>query len=110
MGRLTALGVRNAATGRHGDGDGLYLVVKPTGAKSWVLRVQVDGRRRDVGLGSIAARKTTNIAIEAGITRRHSNNPKRRMNYLKHERISRSRERLWQQAGHWWGGSAPLYL
>jgi integrase len=30
----------------------LYLLVKESGAKSWLLRVQVDGRRRDFGLGS----------------------------------------------------------
>ena len=51
-GRLTA---RFAATvtkpGRHGDGNGLYLVVKPSGAKSWVLRTVVRGRRCDIGLG-----------------------------------------------------------
>ncbi len=28
------------------------LVVKPSGARSWVLRYQMDGRRRDMGLGS----------------------------------------------------------
>ncbi len=51
-GRLNA---RFAATvtkpGRHGDGNGLYLLVKPTGAKSWVLRTVVRGRRCDIGLG-----------------------------------------------------------
>jgi integrase len=46
------LSVRNAKPGRHADGEGLYLLVKPTGAKSWLLRVQVDGKRRDVGLGT----------------------------------------------------------
>lgn len=35
------------------DGDGLFLVCAPTGAKSWILRVQVDGTRRDIGLGSL---------------------------------------------------------
>lgn len=38
--------------GRYGDGDGLYLVISPRGGKSWVCRVQKDGKRRDVGLGS----------------------------------------------------------
>ncbi len=37
--------------GRYGDGDGLYLMVKPSGSKSWVLRTVVRGRRRDMGLG-----------------------------------------------------------
>ncbi|QYU70113.1 Arm DNA-binding domain-containing protein [Leptolyngbya sp. 15MV] len=50
---LTALQVKNAKPGRHSDGGGLYLLVKPSGAKSWLLRVQVDGRRRDFGLGSL---------------------------------------------------------
>lgn len=53
MGKLTAKFVEKAKPGRHADGDGLYLLVKPSGAKSWVLRVQVDGRRRDIGLGSV---------------------------------------------------------
>jgi integrase len=44
--------VKNAKPGRHADGQGLYLLVKPSGAKSWVLRVQVEGKRRDFGLGS----------------------------------------------------------
>ena len=51
-GRLSA---RFAATvtspGRHGDGNGLYLLVKPSGTKSWVLRTVVQGRRCNIGLG-----------------------------------------------------------
>lgn len=53
MGTLTAKFVEKARPGRHADGDGLYLLVKPTGAKTWVLRVQVDGRRRDIGMGTV---------------------------------------------------------
>ncbi len=53
MAKLTALGVKNAKPGRHADGEGLYLLVKPTGGKSWLLRVQVDGKRRDIGLGAV---------------------------------------------------------
>ncbi|MBR0653666.1 tyrosine-type recombinase/integrase [Plastoroseomonas arctica] len=33
------------------DGGGLLLEVRPTGAKIWVCRLTVDGRRRDMGLG-----------------------------------------------------------
>lgn len=63
MAKLNAMQVKNAKPGRHADGKGLYLLVKPkqnredsslqSGAKSWVLRVQVAGRRRDYGLGSL---------------------------------------------------------
>jgi integrase len=45
--------------GRHGDGGGLYLEVEPSGAKRWILRVMVKGRRRDIGLGGL---KTTGLA------------------------------------------------
>jgi integrase len=34
------------------DGDGLMLVVRPSGKKSWLLRYQMNGVRRDMGLGS----------------------------------------------------------
>ncbi|WP_448140429.1 tyrosine-type recombinase/integrase [Sphingopyxis fribergensis] len=50
---LTALKVSKARPGVHCDGKGLLLKVSPHGAKSWVLRVQHQGRRRDFGLGSI---------------------------------------------------------
>lgn len=50
--KLTAPAVRAALPGRHYDGDGLYLNVQPGGARSWLLRVQVDGKRRDIGLGT----------------------------------------------------------
>ncbi len=49
---LSAQKVKTAGPGRHGDGRGLFLYVKPSGSRSWVLRYQVKGRRRDLGLGS----------------------------------------------------------
>ena len=49
---LTARKVETAPVGKHGDGRGLFLLVKPSGARSWVLRYQVHGRRRDLGLGA----------------------------------------------------------
>ena len=52
MGNLTALKVKRAKPGKHGDGRGLYLVVSETEARKWVLRIQTQGKRHDVGLGS----------------------------------------------------------
>lgn len=49
---LTVLKVKNAKPGRHVDGRGLCLVVKPSGSRTWVLRMQLNGQRRDYGLGS----------------------------------------------------------
>lgn len=63
MGKLTAVKVRSAKPGlgpsgkpvkrAYQDGDGLFLLVSPKGAKSWMLRIQADGKRRDIGLGSV---------------------------------------------------------
>ena len=47
---LTPLQVKNAKPGRHADGEGLHLLVKPSGAKSWVYRFMLNGVARDVGL------------------------------------------------------------
>ncbi len=52
MAKLTALGVTKAKPGKHEDGDGLRLVVSPTGRKKWVLRLTSAGKRREMGLGS----------------------------------------------------------
>jgi hypothetical protein len=75
VGELTELGVKRAKEGRHVDGGGLMLVVRPTGKKSWLLRYQMNGVRRDMGLGSYpevslkeARQRTTDARrmIEAG--------------------------------------------
>lgn len=58
-GKLTKKLVENLGAGRHGDGGGLYLVVDPSGARRWIVRVVVKGQknlkgaplRTDVGLG-----------------------------------------------------------
>ena len=58
-GKLTKKLVENLGPGRHGDGNGLYLVVDPSGARRWIVRVVVKGRknkkgaplRTDFGLG-----------------------------------------------------------
>src|SRR5918995_2759390 len=52
---LTAVQVRSRlGPGRYADGNGLYLVVEPSGAKRWVLRTVVRGKRRDMGLGGLS--------------------------------------------------------
>ncbi len=53
MGQLTATEIKALTeAGRYNDGDGLILNVAPGGSKSWILRVQSAGKRRDIGLGS----------------------------------------------------------
>jgi len=54
MGKLTAVAVRAALAnpGTYQDGDGLFLKVDRRGGASWLVRLQHDGKRRDIGLGS----------------------------------------------------------
>ena len=54
MGELTAVAVKAALAnpGTYQDGDGLFLKVDKRGGAYWNLRVQQDGKRRDIGIGS----------------------------------------------------------
>ncbi|HEX7751019.1 MAG TPA: integrase arm-type DNA-binding domain-containing protein [Novosphingobium sp.] len=67
---LTVLKVKNAKPGRHVDGRGLCLVVKPSGARTWVLRMQLKGHRRDYGLGSAHDVSLTDARTAAAELRR----------------------------------------
>jgi len=72
MGKLNPKQVENLAEpGTYEDGDGLRLVVKATGRKSWVLRFQLAGRRREMGLGSYPEVSLKNARLEASAKRRH---------------------------------------
>lgn len=69
---LTPLSVKNAKPGiskngkeiskRYADGGGLYLQVKPSGARSWIFRATVAGKVRYIGLGSAAGPNAISLA------------------------------------------------
>ncbi len=51
---LTVKGIEaKREPGMYGDGSGLYLRVGPTGAKSWIVRTVIHGKRRELGVGSV---------------------------------------------------------
>ena len=50
--KLSPLKIKNALPGKYEDGGGLRLVVSKSGARRWVLRITVNGKRREMGLGS----------------------------------------------------------
>jgi integrase len=54
--------VKSAKAGRHADGGGLHLLVKETGARSWVFRFMLKGRSRDIGLGAAAGSGAVSLA------------------------------------------------
>src|SRR5262249_40089408 len=41
--------------GRHADGNGLYLVVDPSGAKRWAFMSWKGGQQIEIGLGGLAS-------------------------------------------------------
>src|SRR5204863_9295571 len=60
------------------DGGGLYLRISPTGSRSWVFRFQLDGKRRDMGLGpypDVSLAEARRGAIEHGNQRREGIGP-----------------------------------
>ena len=57
--KLTDRGVKaQKKRGRYADGNGLYLQVSKSGSKSWLFRYMMDGKAREMGLGS-----TTTITL-----------------------------------------------
>jgi integrase len=53
--KLTDLKVRRKSSpGLYGDGNGLYLQVTSSSAKSWLFRYMLAGKARAMGLGSVA--------------------------------------------------------
>lgn len=65
MGTLTVVAVKAAAPGRHHDGAGLILTVKPNGSKFWVLRVMKDSKRSEMGLGSFPGVSLADARVKA---------------------------------------------
>ena len=64
---LTEQVIRQAKPGRYADGNGLYLFVRPSGARSWVQRLVINGRRRDLGLGNcelVPLAEVRRVAVE----------------------------------------------
>ena len=54
--RLTAREVASITRpGRHSDGGNLYLQIAPSGTRQWTLLFQLNGKQREMGLGSAAA-------------------------------------------------------
>ena len=75
--KLTAKFVENVSeAGKYYDQHGLFLHVRPSGAKKWLQRYTFQGRRREIGLGSAkivsvaTARKNAHqnlVLVSAGI-------------------------------------------
>ena len=79
MGNLTVSFVKAVKEpGRYSDGNTLLLKVTPGGAKSWIQRVMIHGKRRDLGLGAfplIGLAEARDRAYENRRAVAHGNDP-----------------------------------
>lgn len=77
--RLSAARIRAISDpGFYGDGHGLYLKVDPSGAKRWIHRIVIQGKRRDIGLGPaslVTLSEAREMALENRKSARAGNDP-----------------------------------
>jgi integrase len=91
MGKLTALDVTRKGPGFWPDGDGLYLQVTGSGARSWIYRFTLAGKTHYPGLGSakaISLKRARELAAEARRLRAEGIDP------LEHRRSERMAKRV----------------
>ena len=117
MARLSAAKVKAIKKpGMHGDGSGLYLRVTASGSRSWMQRIVIHGRRRDMGLGGypaigLAEARALALANKALVTagrdplaeRRRANVPTFREAAKKVYEANLPRWRNGKHTVNWWG-------
>ena len=115
MGKLTHNFVKSVTKpGRYSDGDTLLLKVTPGGARTWIQRVVIDRKRRDIGLGPfplVTLREARDKAFEnrravrAGADplaeKRKAKTPTFRQSAAKTLEANRARWRHRSTAEHW---------
>lgn len=111
MPRLTVKAVAKLCDpGMYGDGQGLYLRVGTGGAKSWVLRTVVNGKRQELGLGSaslVPIAEARDKALSLRQIARSGGDPKairKRNQSMTFEEAARAKlkelEPTWKNSGH----------
>src|SRR4029450_2903276 len=77
--RFTTVSIRAKRTpGRYADGNGLYLVVDPSGAQRWIWRGVIAKKRCGLGLGSVrrvSLSKAREAALDCWQKAREGKNP-----------------------------------
>jgi integrase len=63
---LKAKQIEHAGEGMHADGQGLYLRVQASGARGWIFRFQLNGKRREMGLGTLSEKSAPEARTAAG--------------------------------------------
>ncbi|MGB7286637.1 MAG: Arm DNA-binding domain-containing protein [Salaquimonas sp.] len=86
--------------GRYGEGNGLYLHVRPGGSRQWMLRTTVHGKRKDIGLGSVQSIKLEEAREKAFAMRKIARNGGDPLQRKQLERsiptFAKAAERVWE--------------
>ena len=117
--QLSTLTVKHAKPGVYTDGGGLTLRVRPTGGRNWVLRITIDGKVRQLGLGgypSLGLREARQLAQELRAVARRGQDPADHLTAMREttqtdwtatptlaqaaERVIKLREPSWSSARH----------
>jgi integrase len=101
------------------DGRGLYLVIQPSGAKSWAYRYRIGGKSRKLTLGTFPAidiSKARSLCSAAALKTKAGGDPARdhketlaaddtfeRVARLFVERYAKPKNRTWEQTARWLG-------
>lgn len=93
-GRLAAVALKSLGNGWHADGGNLYLFVRGS-SRGWVFRfVAPDGKRRNMGLGSLHAVSLAEARKQAALLREQIKHPLTRTDPLAKRREDRLAEKL----------------
>lgn len=69
--KLTARSVTTLTKpGRHNDGNGLYLVIDPSGARRWLFLFRWQGKLKEMGLGGVSTTTLAEARMSASAARK----------------------------------------
>ncbi len=93
-GKLAAVALKSLSDGWHADGGNLYLFVRGS-SRGWVFRfVAPDGKRRNMGLGSLHAVSLAEARKQAALLREQIKHPVTRTDPLAKRREERLAQKL----------------
>lgn len=67
---LNPMKAKNLVAGKYADGQGLWLVKRTKQAGKWIVRLTVDGKRREMGLGAWPDVSLAEARERAGVARK----------------------------------------
>ena len=70
LNKLSTKKIPGPPEGKHADGGGLWLHIRPDGGGQWFLRVTIFGRRREMGLGKAKIKDSDGYTVSLAEARK----------------------------------------